>query len=154
MKNFNRNIKAISPIFRNPNTHRNRSHRRCRCLHFYKRNISDHDWRRNSTAQEKITVQASSYSGATTKIVTIYAQTTGGPTPVVSSIIIKDSTGNTVATVGIGTISPAVTGNALAKGTLYTIPGVALATARTSGTYTATLVTNAGGSFVSPSFTV
>lgn len=87
---------------------------------------------------------------------TLYVQTTGGPTPVVNSIIIKDSAGSTVATVSATVTAPIPTpnpANTLAKGTLYTITGT-LGTALTSGTYTATLVTNAGGSFVSPSFTV
>jgi archaeal type IV pilus assembly protein PilA len=108
-----------------------------------------------TAAQEKITVQASSYSGATTKVVTLYAQCTGGPAPVINSLIIKNSQGNTIETVtasyvlGAGTPTPST----MAQGTLYTIQGT-LATALPTGTYTATLVTNAGGSFISPSFTV
>ena len=69
------------------------------------------------------------------------------------SLIIKNSAGNPVTTASLGTISPALTNGAMVQGTLYTIPSGTI-TALTAGTYTATLVTNAGGSFVSPSFTV
>jgi flagellin-like protein len=107
-------------------------------------------------AQERISVQASSYD-ATSKVVTIYAQTTGGPTPVINSLIIKNSQGNTVETVAALITGPSPVPSpvgSMAQGTLYTIKGAALTTALTTGTYTATLVTSAGGSFMSPSFTV
>ena len=68
-----------------------------------------------STAHENIVVQAMSFDSAR-KIVTMYTQSTGGLTPVVNSIIIKDASGSTIATVGIGTISPTATGNALTTG--------------------------------------
>ena len=109
-----------------------------------------------AAAQEKISVQASSYD-ATSKVITIYAQTTGGPTPVINSLIIKNSQGNTVETVAASIIGPSPVpspAGSMAQGTLYTIKGTALTTALTTGTYTATLVTSAGGSFISPSFTV
>jgi flagellin-like protein len=108
-----------------------------------------------TAAQEKVSVQASQID-STDKIVTLFVQSTSGPNPIPTSIIIKDSTGNTVNTVAVGTITPTPTlaSGALSTGTLYTIHGAALGTALPSGTYTATLITKAGGSFVSPSFTV
>lgn len=103
--------------------------------------------------QEEVAIQGVSFDSAN-KIVTIYAQSKGSLTPVVNSIIIKDAAGNTVTTVGIGTISPAVTGNALATGTLYTIPSTKLTITLAPGAYTATLVTYAGNSFISPTLEV
>ena len=109
-----------------------------------------------TAAQEKISIQASSYTASTTTVA-IYAQCTGGPTPVINSMIIKNAQGNTVATVTAAiaapTPTPSPTGS-MVQGTLYTIQGVPLSTALTTGTYTVTLVTSAGGNFVSPSFTV
>jgi flagellin-like protein len=106
-------------------------------------------------AQEKISVQAASIDSAKTGV-TIYAQTTGGPTPVVNSLIIKNSQGNTVETITASITAPTPVpspAGSMAQGTLYTIKGT-LATALGTGSYTATLVTSAGGSFISPSFTV
>ena len=101
-----------------------------------------------TAGQEKISVQASSYD-STGKIVTLYAQSTGGPLPPTTglNIIIKDVSGNTVTS--ISATSAAWTGGALAK-----VTSTALTTGLTTGAYTATLVTPAGGSFVSPSFNV
>jgi flagellin-like protein len=107
-----------------------------------------------TAAQEKVSVQAATYNAVTPFSVTVYAQSTSGPNPVVSSIIIKDSSGNTVTVLDIGTLAPVTTTKTLATGILYTIPSATFTTALTPGTYTATLVTKAGGSFVSPSFTV
>ena len=103
--------------------------------------------------QESISIQSIGYDNAR-KVLTIYAQSTVDNSPVVNSIIVKDQSGNTIANLGIGTISPTTTGNALAKGTLYTIPSEVYSTGLATGTYMATLVTNAGNSFFSPSFTV
>jgi hypothetical protein len=104
-------------------------------------------------AKEDVAIQGVGFDSAN-KIVTIYAQSKGNLTPVVNSIIIKDAAGNTVTTVGIGIISPAVSGNALAPGTLYTIPSAKLTITLASGAYTATLVTYAGNSFISPTLEV
>ena len=102
---------------------------------------------------ERIIVQGVSYDNLN-KVLTVYALSQGDASPVIKSVIVKDRFENTVATLSIGVISPATTGNALAKGTLYTIPSTVYSTGLATGTYSATLVTNAGGSFVSPSFTV
>ena len=103
--------------------------------------------------QENIIVQAASFD-STHKTVTMYVQSTGGLTPVVNSIIIKDASGSTIATVGIASISPTATGNALAKDKLYSIQGVAFTNVLGSGTYTATITTAAGGSYISPTSTI
>jgi len=108
----------------------------------------------SSAGQEKISVQSSGVNAAGT-VVTIYAQQTAGPGATPSNLIIKDSSGNTVTTVAIEspTVPALETDGTMAQGTLYTITHTAI-TALSTGTYTATLVTQAGGSFVSPSFTV
>ena len=103
------------------------------------------------TAKENIIMQGISID-STHKILTMYAQSTGVPIPVVNNIIIKDASGSTIATVGIASISPTAPGNALATGTLYTITSAVLTNALGSGTYTATLTTVAGGSFISPAY--
>ena len=108
-----------------------------------------------TAGQEKISIQAASYSSAD-KTVTLYAQCTGGPTPVVNTVIVKNAQGNVVATVTAAITAPTPTpspAGSMSQGTLYTILTSATSGLST-GTYTATLVTNAGGNFVSPSFTV
>lgn len=154
MKNFNRNLKGISPIFATLILIAIAVIAGVVVYMFTSGTLATMTGG-GTAAQEKISIQASSYV-ASTKVVTIYAQTTGGPTPVVNSIIIKDSAGNTVTTVSATVTAPVPTpspAGTLAQGTLYTITGTT-ATVLASGTYTATLVTNAGGSFISPSFTV
>jgi flagellin-like protein len=105
-----------------------------------------------TTGQEKVAVQSASWDG--TKV-TLLAQSTGGATPNAQSVIVKDGAGNTVAT---GTVD-AITAGAWSNGALVTITctPVELVSggfpATGTYTYTATLVTAAGGSFVSPAFT-
>jgi len=74
---------------------------------------------------ERIILQGVSYDNAN-KVLTVYAQSQGDVSPLIKNIIIKDQFENTIATLSIGVISPATTGNALAKGTFYTIPSIAL----------------------------
>ena len=103
-----------------------------------------------TAGQEKVTVQAVSYSGTT---LTVYVQQTGGPAATINGLIVKDSSGNTVASatnIGVAP-SPSPTTVTLTSGTLTTI--TASATISTPGAYTVTVTTAAGGSFVSPSFT-
>jgi archaeal type IV pilus assembly protein PilA len=104
----------------------------------------------SSAGQEKIAIQSSGINAAR-NTVTIYAQQTGGPAATPNSLIIKDSTGNTVQTVTATVTAGTLSGGKMVQGTLYTITGAV--TALPVGTYTATFVTTAGGSFVSPSFT-
>lgn len=83
-----------------------------------------------TAAQEKISIQAVSYDTGS-KVLTIYVQsiTSGDVTPIANGIIIKDTSGNTVTTLGIGTISPTAIGNALAAGRYmtYNQPSIQLA---------------------------
>lgn len=98
-----------------------------------------------TAGQEKVNIQAISgvsSSGA----ITLYAQSTGGGDVVLDSAIIKDSAGNVIfVDVGPtgGPIKPDLTTISVAAGTGKLTAG---------HTYTVTLVSTAGGSFVSPSF--
>jgi flagellin-like protein len=108
-----------------------------------------------TAAQEKITVQAASYSASSTTV-TVYLQQTGGPAGTINGLIIKDGSGSTKAVAtGISMTAPAPTPNPnpgpLTIGTLTTVNGTVTLT---SGTYTVDITTKAGGSFVSPSFVV
>jgi hypothetical protein len=104
-----------------------------------------------TAGQEKITVQAASYTAGTGGgTVTVYVEQTGGPQATVNGLILKDASGNTVAA-----LTPAgSTGNplALTAGTLETITG-AYTGSVLSGSYSVTVTTKAGGSFVSQSVT-
>jgi flagellin-like protein len=94
-----------------------------------------------TAGQEKVTVQSASYATGT---VTALCQPTGGPIATINGMIVKDSAGNTVGQdLGISTT--------LTADTLVPISGTITLT---SGLYTATVTTEAGGSFVSPTFTV
>jgi flagellin-like protein len=99
-----------------------------------------------TAAQEKITVQTASWSSSAG--LTAYIEQTSGPAATINSLILKDASGNVVGS-PITSVTPAGT---LTIGTLTPING-ALATLG-SGVYTVTVTTKAGGSFVSPSFTV
>ena len=100
---------------------------------------------------EKISIQTVQYD-QNKKVVTIYAQSLT-ETSALDSIIIKDASENTVATLGICSISPNTTGNILAVGTLYSIQSTANSQSLITGSaYTATLTTVTGSSFVSPVF--
>ena len=100
-----------------------------------------------TAGQEKVAVQSASVATGDTAI-TVYYQSTGGPIPTVTSLVVKDSSGNSVETI------TAIGGGATPTGTgALTQLTATAAPALTSGTaYTVTLVTKAGGSFVSPSF--
>jgi flagellin-like protein len=103
-----------------------------------------------TAGQEKVSVQAAS---GTTSSVTLYAQSTSGPKPALAglNVIVRDSSGNTIATGAVTTLAAgAWNGGALAQLSVSTLSATLV-----SGTsYTATLVTPAGGNFVSPSFTI
>src|SRR5208283_3079722 len=100
---------------------------------------------------EKVSVQAASINTAGTQVI-VYLEQTGGPQATVNGMIIKDSAGNTVASATDLAITPVGTpAMALTTGTLTTLTGTV--PALLAGTsYTATVTTDAGGSFVSPSF--
>ncbi|MGA3290096.1 MAG: archaellin/type IV pilin N-terminal domain-containing protein [Candidatus Bathyarchaeia archaeon] len=103
--------------------------------------------------EEKVTVQAASIVVNTGGVTKIYLVQTGGPAATVNSFIFKDSSGNTVGVVSGtnafqgGTVSTVT----LTTGTLTTITGTTPAGCVLGSSYTVTVTTAAGGSFVSPS---
>ena len=110
-----------------------------------------------TAGQEKVSVQAASYSATSPGTVSVYVQQTSGPAATVNGLIIKDSSGNIKASAtGILMTAPIPTPSpnpsTLSTGTLTTITGTVGTLG--SGAYTVTVTTAAGGSFVSPSFTV
>ena len=99
-----------------------------------------------TAAQEKVSVMAAAGNTTVTKGFTVWAQcTTGGPVSITNAII-KDASGNVLATV-------AVTGTpvSLVAGTLTQITG-AYSNFVLGSSYTITLVSAQGGNFVSSSF--
>jgi flagellin-like protein len=151
MKSFRRNIKAISPIFATLILIAIAVIAGIVVYAFVSGALGNYG--QTQTGTEKISIQSAS---GTTSSVTLLAQQTSGPAAVPQDIIIRDAAGNAVATCSVGTVTPTLaTGNTMAAGTLYTIPSGALSASLTSGSqYSATLITKAGGSFVSPSFNV
>lgn len=106
-----------------------------------------------TAGQEKVSVQAASFTLGTSPAgtITVYVQQTSGPQATINGLIIKDTSGNTVAALtAIGSTNNPL---ALAKNTLETITGAYAGPTVLSGSYTVTVTTAAGGSFVSPSFT-
>jgi hypothetical protein len=100
---------------------------------------------------QALTIQAANYNSS---VVTLYVQQTSGFPANPTTIIIKDTSGNTVETVGVASISPALTSDAMATGTLYKITSSTITTTLTSGSYKATLITQTLNSFASPIFVV
>lgn len=97
-----------------------------------------------TAAQEKVSIQGVQSS---TTVINVYAQNTGTGTVTINGMILKDANGNTVQTVGSVTGTSGLVGGTLSTvtGTFTTIP---------VGSYTVTLTTAKGGSFVSSSFVV
>jgi flagellin-like protein len=110
-----------------------------------------------SAAQEKITVQGASISKA--GAITVYLEQTGGPAATVNSIIIKDTSGTTVGVItalATGAATPAPSPSpltALTTGTLTTISGSSPSSITVGSSYTLTVTTKAGGSFLSQQIT-
>jgi len=101
-----------------------------------------------NTAQEKVTVQGAALSAGSGA--TVYAQSTNGLAVTVNNVIVKDASGNTIAS---GSVT-ATLGALDAKGTLATIGpiGLVVTTGQTitaGSSYTITVSTTKGGSFVS-----
>jgi flagellin-like protein len=95
---------------------------------------------------EKVTVQAATVVFKTGGLTTVYVEQTGGPAATVNSLIIKDGSGNTIGV--ITTLTGA--GSPLTAGALTTISGDTPTSGITVGnSYTVTVTTKAGGSFVS-----
>jgi flagellin-like protein len=106
-----------------------------------------------TAGQEKVTVQAASIVFATSGQTKVYLEQTGGPAATVNSLIIKDSSGNTVGVIsGTNAFGSSVSTVTLVSGTLTTLTSTTPTTGLTLGSsYTITVTTAAGGSFVSPS---
>jgi len=98
-----------------------------------------------TAGQEKITVEAASISASGST--TVYIEQTGGPLATINGLIIKNSAGNTVVVV-----TPTSSPLTLTLGQLTTVSGTTGGSPVTAGTsYTITVTTKAGGSFVSSS---
>ena len=98
-----------------------------------------------TAGQEKVAVETVVTSNSTS--VTVWAKSTGGTDVAIDGLILKDSGGATVTVEAIGTSVLL-----LADGTLTDIP-VTLTTGMILGnTYTVTLTSEGGGSFVSAAF--
>jgi flagellin-like protein len=104
-----------------------------------------------TAAQEKVAIQGVQYNSTqiitTTPTIAVYAQNTGSGVVTINGFIVKDSQGTVVTQATLGTTT------ALNAGTLTTVTGV-ISAPLSSGSYTITLTTKAGGSFVSSSFVV
>jgi hypothetical protein len=96
-----------------------------------------------TAAQEKVTVQAVQYTKGAVAI-SLYAENTGSGTVTINGMIIKDSSGNTLQS------ATALTGTGLDSGVLTTVVGTVVAIP-TGTSFTVTLTTTHGGSFVSTS---
>ena len=111
-----------------------------------------------TAGQEKVSVQAASFRATLTGgTVTVYVEQTGGPIASINGLIIKDSSGNTVGTAALTSGAGTPPTELLVSGTLTTVTGTYTfpqggSDLSTSVSYTVTVTTVAGGSFVSPSF--
>jgi flagellin-like protein len=144
MKNFNRNIKAISPIFATLILIAIAVIAGVVVYMFTSGTLATMTGG-GTAAQEKVSIQGVQVVSATS--ISAYAQNLGTGTVTINGMILKDSSGNTLQT------SSAITGTpGLVAGELKTVTGAFTTIA--SGTYTVTLTTAKGGSFVSSSFVV
>jgi flagellin-like protein len=146
MKSFRRNLKAISPIFATLILIAIAVIAGVVVYMFTSGTLATMT-SGGTAAQEKVSVQGVQVSSTGTSI-SVYAENTGTGTVTVNGLIIKDSNGNTVQSATIA--SPGTV--ALPGGILETVTGTI--TALPTGTYTVTLTTTKGGSFVSSSFVV
>ncbi|MGD0451798.1 MAG: archaellin/type IV pilin N-terminal domain-containing protein [Candidatus Bathyarchaeia archaeon] len=109
-----------------------------------------------TAAQEKVAVQGITYNSTavttTTPTIAVYAQNTGTGTVTINGMIIKDSNGNTVQSAIWPALATSFASQPLNANSLTSITGIVNALA--PGTYTVTLSTTKGGSFVSSSFVV
>ncbi len=145
MKNFNRNLKAISPIFATLILIAIAVIAGVVVYMFTSGTLATMTGG-GTAAQEKVSVQAAAGNTTATKGFTVWAQCTSGGPVAINSAIIKDVNGNVLTTVAL---NPNVS---LVSGTLTTISGAYDGFASGSS-YTVTLVSTKGGNFVSTSFT-
>jgi flagellin-like protein len=143
MKNFNRNIKAISPIFATLILIAIAVIAGVVVYMFTSGTLATMTGG-GTAAQEKVAVQGAS---GTTTGATVYAQyMSGGNAVSINGAIIRDANGATVAP------SAAVSATLPTTGALTTVS--ITATLVSGHTYTITLTSSKGGSFVSPSFVI
>ena len=142
MKNFNRNIKAISPIFATLILIAIAVIAGVVVYMFTSGTLATMTGG-GTAAQEKVSVQAVSTNSTG---FTAYAQSTSGSVVKITNAIIKDSSGVVLSTVAVGGTPVSLT-----SGQLVSVTG--LYTFTSGSSYTVTLVSQAGGNFVSSSFT-
>jgi archaeal type IV pilus assembly protein PilA len=142
MKNFNRNLKAISPIFATLILIAIAVIAGVVAYMFTSGTLATMTGG-GTAAQEKVSVQAVSTNSTG---FTAYAQSTSGSVVKITNAIIKDSSGVVLSTVAVGGTPVSLT-----SGQLVSITG--LYTFTPGSSYTITLVSQAGGNFVSSSFT-
>ena len=141
MKNFNRNLKAISPIFATLILIAIAVIAGVVVYMFTSGTLATMTGG-GTAAQEKVSVQAVSTNSTG---FTAYAQSTSGSVVKITNAIIKDSSGVVLSTVAVGGTPVSLT-----SGQLMTVTG--LYTFISGSSYTVTLVSQAGGNFVSSSF--
>jgi flagellin-like protein len=141
MKNFNRNIKAISPIFATIILIAISVVAGVVVYMFTSGTLATMTGG-GTAAQEKVSVQAVSTNSTG---FTAYAQSTSGSVVKITNAIIKDSSGVVLSTVAVGGAPVSLT-----SGQLVSVTG--LYTFTSGNSYTITLVSQAGGNFVSSSF--
>jgi archaeal type IV pilus assembly protein PilA len=141
MKNFNRNLKAISPIFATLILIAIAVIAGVVVYMFTSGTLATMTGG-GTAAQEKVSVQAVSTNSTG---FTAYAQSTSGSVVKITNAIIKDSSGVVLSTVAVGGTPVSLT-----SGQLVSVTG--LYTFTSGSSYTVTLVSQAGGNFVSSSF--
>jgi flagellin-like protein len=142
MKNFNRNLRAISPIFATLILIAIAVIAGVVVYMFTSGTLATMTGG-GTAAQEKVSVQAVSTNSTG---FTAYAQSTSGSVVKITNAIIKDSSGVVLSTVAVGGAPVSLT-----SGQLVSVTG--LYTFTSGNSYTITLVSQAGGNFVSSSFT-
>ncbi len=103
-----------------------------------------------TAAQEKVAIQGVKDSSSAPTSLSVYAENMGTGTVTVNGLIIKDASGSIVQSATALSSTPG-TSLALAPGVLTTVSGTIVALTSVSS-YTVTLTTAKGGSFVSSSF--
>ena len=142
MKNFNRNIKAISPIFATLILIAIAVIAGVVVYMFTSGTLATMTGG-GTAASEKVSVQAVAGAHSTSNF-TVWAQCTSGGPVSITNAIIKDNSGTVLTTVAVGPVS-------LVSGTLTQVTGTYAFASGSS--YTITLVSAKGGNFVSTSFT-
>jgi flagellin-like protein len=145
MRSFNRNLKAISPIFATLILIAIAVIAGVVVYMFTSGTLASMT-SGGTAGQEKVAVQGVTLSA--TSGVTVYAQATNNMQVVINAVVIKNGAGDVVAQVAPAS---AAAGTLAADGTVKTIGPISV-TGLTAGTpYSVTLISTKGGSFVSSS---